>query len=286
MICHFSCGSTSAVATLLVIESGLLEEAIYADPGTEHPSNKLFLDDFEKLTNHKITILTSSKYKTPLEVFRARRYLGGVGGAPCTTELKKIPIRDYLGNRLYESDQVFGYTSDESKRIDRFRENNPLVTLKNILVENGLSKNDCQYILDGLGLELPEMYKLGYSNSNCIGCVKAGLGYWAAIREDFPDVFSEHAILERELGAKLDNGKPKGAAINKRYINGVRHRVFLDELPLDIKPDRKSSFACGYSCGEQQEYFDMGEDKSCMTPVSSNARDTLERMKVLFNIAS
>ena len=81
---------------------------------------------------------------------------------------------------------------------------------------------------------------MGYKNANCTGCVKAeNLGYWAAIREDFPNIFNRYAKLERELGA-IDptTGKPRGAAINKRYEGETRIRVFLDELPADQKPQR------------------------------------------------
>jgi hypothetical protein len=44
------------------------------------------------------------------------------------------------------------------------------------------------------------MYKLGYNNNNCVGCVKGGMGYWNKIRKDFPEVFSSMAKLEREVG--------------------------------------------------------------------------------------
>jgi len=50
------------------------------------------------------------------------------------------------------------------------------------------------------------MYDLGYSNNNCIGCVKGGMGYWNKIRIDFPQVFKERAELERLIGASCING--------------------------------------------------------------------------------
>jgi hypothetical protein len=47
------------------------------------------------------------------------------------------------------------------------------------------------------------MYRLGYRNNNCVGCVKGGAGYWNAIRRDFPPTFERMALLERELGASV-----------------------------------------------------------------------------------
>lgn len=84
------------------------------------------------------------------------------------------------------------------------------------LIDKMLSKADAHGILDNLGIKRPFMYDLGYSNNNCIGCVKGGMGYWNKIRVDFPEVFDRMAKLEREVGHSCING------------------VYLDEL----EPDR------------------------------------------------
>ena len=44
------------------------------------------------------------------------------------------------------------------------------------------------------------MYRLGYENANCIGCVKGGEGYFRAIREDFPEQFEALCMVQDELG--------------------------------------------------------------------------------------
>jgi hypothetical protein len=61
------------------------------------------------------------------------------------------------------------------------------------------------------------MYKLGYKNNNCIGCVKGGMGYWNKVRRDFPAVFDHMAQLEREVG-------------NSIFYKHGKH-LWLDELP-------------------------------------------------------
>lgn len=267
MIVHFSCGAASAVSALLMIKEFDDVELVYTDPGLEHKDNRRFLIDFEKLTGYKVTILKSKKYISPMEVFKDRQFLAGPAGAPCTTELKKKTARDYLGIRLLEEVNVFGFDPKESKRAKKYSNNNPELKVKFPLIENDISKDDCFYILDAIGLDLPYMYKLGYKNANCMGCVKAeNLGYWAAIREDFPKIYNWYSKFERTIGKKDDDGKPRGAAINKRYIKcpycddsscgkckdgKYRLRVFLDELPADQKPQRNISFTCGYSCGSQ-----------------------------------
>jgi hypothetical protein len=71
------------------------------------------------------------------------------------------------------------------------------------------------------------MYRLGYTNNNCIGCVKGGAGYWNKIRVDFPEAFDRMAKLERTLDAAICKTEPT--------VNGkrTRERVFLDELAPD-----------------------------------------------------
>jgi len=254
-VCHFSCGSTSAIATKLALEKFGPEnvEIIYADPGAEHPDNQRFLKECEeKLFKKKVTIVKSKKYKTIFDVFEDKKVLNFVTGAPCTTEMKKIPIRDYLGARLYDEVQVFGYDpKDAGKgRVDKFRMNNPDLTTWFPLVEENISKGECLTWLEGLGIPIPQMYRLGFSNANCVGCVKAeNISYWQSIRKNFPDTFKWFADFERTIGKK-EEGNPKGAAINKRYIKGVRHRVFLDELPQEPEPEGDQlDFFCGYTCG-------------------------------------
>ncbi len=255
MIVHFSCGAASAVSALLALKYHADVELVYTDPGMEHKDNLRFLKDFEKLTGQKVTILKSKKYKHPFDVFRERRFLAGPKGAPCTTELKKITARDYLGDRLLEEVNVFGFdcSKRERERARKYCNNNPELKTWFPLIEYNICKSDCYYILDRLGLDLPYMYKLGYKNANCTGCVKAeNIGYWAAIREDFPKIFNWYAKFERKIGAiDPSTGKPRGAAINKRYEGETRIRVFLDEIPASQKPTRNISFTCGYSCGAQ-----------------------------------
>ena len=87
------------------------------------------------------------------------------------------------------------------------------------------------------------MYRLGYANNNCIGCVKGGSGYWNKIRRDFPEAFARMARQERKMNAAIC--KVEGVENGKRW----RKPVFLDELPPDAgryvdEPD----IECGVLC--------------------------------------
>ena len=240
IVSWFSCGAASAVATKKAIEKYGSDNFIIAScvVENEHPDNERFLQNCERWFGVQILRLRSEKYKDCWEVWEKTRYLAGIHGARCTTEMKKLVRQKF---QKITDLQIFGFTSEESHRAKRFEENNPEVNLITPLIDLGLTKKDCFIELQKAKIELPAMYKLGYNNNNCIGCVKGGAGYWNKIRKDFPDVFDRMAKLERSLNAKIT-----------RYRN---KRVFLDELPEDAGRNQKEpDMECGLWCkGESNE---------------------------------
>jgi hypothetical protein len=69
------------------------------------------------------------------------------------------------------------------------------------LLDQGVIKQDCFRILQAHGIEVPEMYRLGFNNNNCVGCVKGGIGYWNHVRKHFPEVFDRMCDVEAIIGA-------------------------------------------------------------------------------------
>lgn len=237
IISWFSCGAASAVASKLAIQEYGDVEVIYQETNSEHPDNERFLADCEKWFGQKVIRQSSDKYKDIWDVFEKNRYLAGVYGAPCTSSLKRNVALEYINP---DDIEVFGYTAEEVSRVDRFREHYPDRNICAILVDRGLTKEDCLGMIDRVGIEIPKMYKLGYTNNNCIGCVKGGMGYWNKIRVDFPETFDRMAKLERRLNA----------ALCKTYAgDGERKRVFLDELdPGAGNHATEPKISCGIMC--------------------------------------
>jgi 3'-phosphoadenosine 5'-phosphosulfate sulfotransferase (PAPS reductase)/FAD synthetase len=248
LVCWFSCGATSAVAAKLALEEarGMETHVCYCDTGSEHPSNEKFLRDVSAWLDHPITILKSERFSDIWDVFKKTRWLVGPKGARCTVELKKeLRVAFSRPDDLH----VFGYDASERKRVARFRENNFELDFVAPLLERRITKADCLRRIEDAGIELPEMYRLGYPNNNCIGCVKGQQGYWNKIRVDFPAVFERMAKVERELDV----------AINKSYAGDKkRKRVFLDELDPDAgRGLPMGNFSCGaMGCAEQLELLD------------------------------
>lgn len=231
IVCWFSCGAASAVATNLAIaeNAGKLPLVIaYTEVMEEHPDNKRFLAECEKWFGQDIVILGNDYYKRSIyETFKTSA-MNIRGAAPCTRVLKKQVRERYeqVGDR-----QVFGYTAEEQQRYDRFIDANNEVDVWVPLIDKGLNKVDCLAMLQNAGIELPAMYKLGYLNNNCIGCVKGGMGYWNKIRVDFPEQFDRMAKLER---------------FKKQTIFKDR---YLDELkPTDGNYPQEPDIECSIFC--------------------------------------
>lgn len=206
IVSWFSHGAASAVATKLKLEKNRREENLpfviaLCEVKEENPDNARFFDECQDWFDHEITVLRNEEYDASIfNVFRSVHYIKGNEGAPCTRLLKKA-VREKF--QRPDDIQVLGFTIEEPKRIDDFIDANADVDFVPILAIDQLTKQDCFGILDKTGIELPEMYKLGYKNNNCIGCVKGGMGYWNKIRVDFPDAFEKMSALEEEIGASI-----------------------------------------------------------------------------------
>jgi PP-loop superfamily ATP-utilizing enzyme len=155
----FSAGAASAVAAKLALrDAGDREVAIaYSNPGSEHEDNDRFVEDCERWLARPVTRLRSSKYVDTWQVWEERRYLNGPAGALCTTELKKALRFEF---ERPGDVQVFGDTIEEQRRADRFRANNPDVTLWCPLIDEGLRKSDCLAIIERAGIRQQQLRRL------------------------------------------------------------------------------------------------------------------------------
>ena len=138
----------------------------------------------EKFLGMKITILKDTNFEANVdEVIKRTRYMSGVNGARCTLELKKRVRKEW---QRFDDKHVFGMDINECNRIDRIIDAEPEIDLWAPLIDYKLTKKHCfEYLNNVEGFTLPLMYRLGYHNNNCKGCVKAaGAGYWNKIRID------------------------------------------------------------------------------------------------------
>ena len=240
IVVWFSCGAASAVAARKTIDqygTTCVVRVVNNPIAEEDEDNLRFLRDVEKWLGVDIEIAKNSKYPhcSAVEVWEDRQFMSSPYGAPCTLELKKIARQQFEMDNDIDW-HVLGFTSEEEGRFCDFQQRERQNTLP-VLIEHGLSKGDCYRILESAGVEPPRIYRMGYPNANCIGCVKAtSPTYWNHVRRVHPDVFQERAEQSRLIGAKL--------------VRVKGDRLFLDELDPSVKgrPMKTLDFECGIFC--------------------------------------
>lgn len=237
----FSCGAASAVAAKVAVERYGRERPVEVCnidmSADEHPDNARFLADVERWIGVPIKRLRNEKYTGIHDVFLTERFIAGVTGAACTKRLKRHVQLAYQkpGDTL-----VVGFTADERGRALKLAARFPDEHFLWLLISAGVTKADCYRVLTSHGIELPAMYRLGFNNNNCIGCVKGGKGYWNKIRIHFPERFWLMARTEREVGFP------------------VLRDVYLDELaPDDGRDVPEPDIECGIFCDQYTKLVEL-----------------------------
>jgi hypothetical protein len=193
----FSCGAASAVAAKQTIEQyGTTHNIrVINNPVVEEDAdNRRFLKDVEQWLGVPIEFAVNPNYAhcSAVQVWDYRRFMSGPLGAVCTVELKKKARQHWEATNTAEW-HVLGFTSEERTRYERFIESERPNVLP-VLIDAGITKQDCIDIIQAAGMDPPRIYKLGYPNANCIGCVKAtSPTYWNHVRKHHPEVFNERA---------------------------------------------------------------------------------------------
>jgi hypothetical protein len=240
LVCWFSCGAASAVATKIAINDTALcsqfDEVViaYCKVQEEHKDNERFLLECQDWFGMEIKVLMHEGYGGSIYNVFEKNYMRTPAGSPCTRALKK----QVRGKFQREDDvHVFGYTLEEKKRSLDFEKNNPDIECEWVLIDNLITKENCLAMVANAGIELPEMYKLGYEHNNCVGCVKGGMGYWNKIRKDFPEEFKRMADFE----------KRKGYTVLKEPKDGSP--LFLHDLhPRRGNIKKEPMIECGIEC--------------------------------------
>ena len=203
----FSCGVSSAIAAWLCKDE--LDEIIYCHVDDQHEDSMRFLHDVEKLIRREITVIQANNPSVDYSCRSSKCIvIPGEMFAACTNCLKKKPRLQFEINLSYDNPELnevtyfWGLDYDEVNRMGGFKKIRTEIPANHRfpLHEKELRKQDCHGLIARLGVRRPVMYDMGYSNNNCIGCVKGGMWYWNKIRKDFPRVFESRALMERDIG--------------------------------------------------------------------------------------
>jgi len=234
IVCNFSCGAASAVATKLALadyghDSVVIFNAFIQE---ENSDNRRFLADCEKWFDHPVTVLRDEKYgASAREVWRRKRFMNSALGAPCSQALK----RDVIDAACLPGDQfVYGFTVDERKKPRTVR----FLAVGGIcpLIDRNLTHADCLGIVERAGILLPLRYRQGFNNANCVMCCKGGEGYMNKERRINPVDFLEVAEIEKSIGAHAFRDRRTG------------ERFSLYDLPPDKGRHFEEAPECSLFC--------------------------------------
>ena len=179
----------------------------FNDTKWEHPDLYRFLDDLEAYFNHPIT--RDSDGRSPEDLFHYNSALASDFMPFCSKVLKVKRMQKFFndGDSL-----IFGIGIDEIKRKKRliYAYQVASAKLKKTpklmfpLISNQVTTYSVYDFIKGTGIEIPELYRLGFTHNNCSGgCVRSGKAQWSLLLDRLPDVYAERERVENDMRNKL-----------------------------------------------------------------------------------
>jgi 3'-phosphoadenosine 5'-phosphosulfate sulfotransferase (PAPS reductase)/FAD synthetase len=249
-IVFFSGGLGSFFTAKRVIEKHGKENVVllFTDTKTEDEDLYRFMKDVEKHLD--ISITTIEDGRDIWEVFKDKKFLGNSRIAPCTQVLKQALSKRWI-KANYKPDECVLYLGidwTEEHRTEAPRRNwSPYQVEYPLCEEPLIDKEDMKRELKEIGIELPYLYKLGFSHNNCAAlCVKGGQGHWIQVLEKLPERFAFAEAKEEEMRQYLD----RDVSILKRSRNGQTENLTLKQLRKEYEeqPEQLDLFDIG-GCG-------------------------------------
>lgn len=234
--CWWSGGVTSAVACKIAADIYGVDNCVFVfiDTKNESPDTYRFRDDCQQWYGKNIESIgrvgPGKEYESIEQVWIKYNSLNVAHGAICSSELKR-EVRIKWQKENVCAHQVFGFDIKESNRAKAMAINYPDTNPIFPLLMYAYTKKDCIRIIEDAGIQVPEMYQMGFHNNNCFGtgCVQGGIGYWQKMKAMFPEKFEKMAAMEHELTDKA--GKP--VTMNK---DQSREAKITGRFHLFLKP--------------------------------------------------
>lgn len=245
----YSGGLGSYFTAKRLLEQGVSRDdmvLLFTDTKIEDDDLYRFLND----TTSKLGIpLTDySDGRNVWEVFKDVKYLGNSRLDPCSRVLKREMSRKYI--KQFSPDECIIYLGFDWTEMNRFEKAQrawlPYIIKSPMCDAPYLDKEDMKKILAEEGIELPRLYKMGFTHNNCGGgCVKAGIGHFVRLLDNLPEVFFVWEKGEADMREYLG----KDVTILRRTINGKRFNFSLKQLREERESITKSELCEIGGCG-------------------------------------
>lgn len=217
--------STAALVLAARDELGFRPDAfLFADPGDEYPETMTYLHEFAfpfaEAHGQRIEVLVRQRKDGSRETLRDRLEAGRMAipvrrskdGPPmsrsCTADFKIAVIEKWLKQHgATKGDPALvglGISADELSRAHGEGEIDPLSPVQRRtypLIRLGLTRADCQRIIEEAGLPIPP-------SSACTFCPMHNAERWRALKRNHPEQFEDACRIEEKLSANTSDGKP------------------------------------------------------------------------------
>lgn len=212
-------------------------ELVFCDTLFEDEDLYRFIDDV--VEKYQVKLVNLCVGKTPVELSKEEKFLYNSRVASCSKKLKSKPFKEYIKSIDEQIVLYFGIDFTESHRCAAIEKH-----YKNYKVEFPmckapyLFKHEMIWFLDNDEIELPRMYKLGFSHNNCKGrCFKAGIGHFKNLYEKDRCTYlsfeqQEQEIIEaigKDVGIMKRKGKPFTLKMLRESIESNQQLSLFEE---------------------------------------------------------
>lgn len=220
-IVSYSGGLGSAITAKALVDVYGKEHVtlLFADTKTEDDDLYRFNTDVQCLL--QCEFITIQDGRDVWEVFEDVKFIGNSRIDPCSKLLKRDLIKKWIhSNYSPEECNIWvGIDYSEEHRLPPVIQNNLPYTYRSWFIENDIIL--FSYLKElwckEYNIEIPRLYKMGFSHNNCGGfCVKGGLGHFKNLWEKLPEVYLENEMREEALIAR----NPKLRPFLKKMIKG------------------------------------------------------------------
>jgi 3'-phosphoadenosine 5'-phosphosulfate sulfotransferase (PAPS reductase)/FAD synthetase len=203
----------------------------FNDTKWEHKDLYRFLSDLSVYFDHPIT--SDSDGRSVDELFFDKHAIANNRMPFCSRILKADRLQKYYndGDTI-----IFGIGPNEIDREDRLNamylsvgnKRKAWADLRFPLIENEIGASQVNEWLKSIGIEEPEIYKIGFEHNNCSGgCVRAGKKQWKMLYERLPEVYAQREQMEESFMEKF---KKRATIFKDESLKEFRHRIETGQL--------------------------------------------------------
>lgn len=212
--------------------------AVFCDVCNEDTDLYRFINDIENKFN--IKVLTLSDGRTPVELAKEEKFLYNSRVANCSKILKSRVFNNWLKTLDEECTLYFGIDFTEMHRCNALEKHYKKYKCEFPMCKKPyLYKHEMIELLKKDNIEIPRLYKLGFSHNNCRGmCFKGGIGHFKKLlekdRQTFIEFEKEEQNIIKIIGKDVAILKRKGKPFTLKQLREI----------VDNEPEQLTLFEC------------------------------------------